>query len=210
MKQQSPTVFVIDDDVSIREGLQNLFRSVGLDVKTFASGQEFLAQANLNQEGCIVLDVRLPGMSGLDLQERLSGEKIALPVIFITAHADIPMSVRAMKAGAIEFLEKPFRDQDLLDAVQHAIDRDLTARAAQGRMDELRMRYQSLTVREQEVMAFVVHGLANKEIATALSLSEATVKVHRGRLMSKMNADSLGALVRIAEKLDIAEPRRED
>lgn len=201
MSQENPAVFIVDDDISVREALKNLLRSVGVRVETFGTAQEFLSSQRSDAPGCLVLDVRLPGLSGLDLQRRLAEANIEIPIIFITAHGDIQMSVRAMKAGAVEFLTKPFRDQDLLDAVQQAIDRDRLARTQRAETAELRNRYESLSSREQEVMALVVRGLLNKQIAGELGTVEATVKLHRGRVMQKMQADSLADLIRMAQRL---------
>ncbi len=204
MSSEGSVVIVVDDDVSIREALKNLFRSVGLNVNTFATAREFLASKRPDAPGCLILDVRLPGLSGLDLQRQLGEAGIQIPVIFITGHGDIPMSVQAMKAGAAEFLTKPFRDQDLLDAVQQAIELDRAARRQRAELQELRDRYKSLTQREQEVMALVVRGLLNKQIAAELGTTEATVKLHRGKVMGKMAAGSFADLVRMAEKLGVA------
>ena len=202
MNTEKSTVYVVDDDVSIREALKNLFRSVGLDVKTFESAEEYLSSTDhVDVSGCLVLDVRLPGPSGLDLQRQLVESKIQMPIVFITGHGDIQMSVRAMKAGAVEFLTKPFRDQDLLDAVRQAIERDRALRARRAELSEFRKRYTSLSSREQQVMDLVVQGLVNKQIAHQLNVSEPTVKMHRGHVMQKMCADSLADLIKMSEKL---------
>jgi len=196
-------VFAIDDDPSVRQSLESLIKSVDWRVRTYGSAQEFLGSGQLDAPGCIVLDIRLPGLSGLDLQQALAQTKSCLPIIFITGHGDIPMSVQAMKAGAVEFLPKPFREQVLLDALILALDRDRTTRQQRANLAALRERYDSLTPREQEVMGLVVSGLLNKQIAATLGVSEVTVKVHRGQIMEKMQADSLANLVRMAERLGI-------
>jgi len=200
-KEADATVAVIDDDPDIREALRGLLRSVGLGVELFGSVQEFLAAFQRERPGCLVLDVRLPGRSGLDLQEELARADIHFPVIFISGHADVPMSVRAMKAGAIEFLTKPVRDQDLLDAIQLAIAKDRARRKQEATLERLRADFDTLTPREREVMVMVVAGRLNKQIAGDLQLSEATVKAHRSQAMRKMRARSLAELVRMADKL---------
>jgi FixJ family two-component response regulator len=202
-----PVVYVVDDDPSVREALQSLLRSVGLDVRAFGTPQEFLASKRPDAPGCLVLDVRLPGRSGLDFQRELVETGAGLPIIFITGHGDIPMSVRAMKAGAIEFLTKPFRDQDLLDAIHLAIERDRARRRDDAAIAVLRERFDSLTAREREVMALVVTGRLNKQVAADLALSEITVKVHRGQVMHKMHARSLAELVRMADRLGVSARR---
>ena len=194
-------VFVIDDDPSIREAITNLIRSVGMSVQAFGSAKDFMASSRPNAPACLVLDVRMPGLSGLELQRELTDAGISIPIIFITGHGDIPMSVRAMKAGAVEFLTKPFRDQDLLDAIEQAIDRDRELRKQQAGIADLRDRFERLTPREREVMELVVAGLLNKQIAVRLGISEITVKLHRHQVMEKMKADSLADLVRMSEKL---------
>jgi FixJ family two-component response regulator len=196
-------VFVIDDDPSMRGALEDLVGSVGLQVRAFASPQDFLQSKLPEVPGCLVLDVRLPGMSGLTFQKELAKRGVALPVIFITGHGDIPMSVRAMKAGAVEFLTKPFHDQELLDAIHTAIERDRERRREAVLVAELQARYVTLTERERQVMTLVVVGRANKQIAAELSLSEMTVKVHRGQVMRKMHAGSLPELVRMADRLGV-------
>jgi FixJ family two-component response regulator len=207
MTEAAAIVLVVDDDAAMRQSLSNLIRSVGLRVEAFASAQEFLRSKRPDVPGCLVLDVRLPGLSGLDLQKRMAEADVEIPIIFITGHGDIPMTVRAMKAGAVEFLTKPFRDQDLLDAVQQALERDCTARAQREEIDELRARLESLTPREQQVMGLVVAGLLNKQIAGKLGTSETTVKIHRHQVMEKMGADSLAELVRMADRLKIPTPK---
>ena len=201
MSDVDAMVFVIDDDESMREALKSLIRSVGLRVETFASAQEFLEKRRPDVAACLILDVRMPGQSGLDLQRDLVERNIHIPIIFITGHGDIPMSVRAMKAGAVEFLTKPFRDQDLLDAIQQALERDRLARSQHAETAELHDRYQSLTPRESEVFELVVKGLLNKQIALQLGTSEITIKLHRRQVMEKMDAASLADLVRMAERL---------
>jgi FixJ family two-component response regulator len=200
-------VFVVDDDEGMRQSLKNLIGSVGLRVEAFASAQEFLRSKLTDMPGCLVLDVRLPGLSGLDLQKRMVEAGIEIPIIFITGHGDIPMTVRAMKAGAMEFLTKPFRDQDLLDAIQQALDRDRAARKQRTQINELHNRLDSLTPREREVMGLVVAGLLNKQIAGELGTSETTIKIHRHQVMEKMGAGSLAELVRMADRLGIPTPK---
>jgi FixJ family two-component response regulator len=207
MMDADALVFVVDDDAPLRESLTNLLRSVGLRVEAFTSAQEFLRHTRPDVPGCLVLDVRLPGLSGLELQQHLAEVDMAMPIIFITGYGDIPMTVQAMKAGAVEFLTKPFRDQELLDAIHQALARDRHVREQRAQNEELRRRYRTLTPRERDVMARVVAGLLNKQIAGDLGTSESAVKVHRQHVMAKMGAGSLAALVRMADRLGIPTPQ---
>jgi FixJ family two-component response regulator len=201
--EQQPVVFIVDDDVSLGEALAGLFRSVGLQAQVFGSAPDFLQSKLPDGPSCLVLDVRLPGLSGLDFQSELAKANIQIPIVFMTGHGDIPMTVRAMKAGAVEFLPKPFRDQDMLDAVQAGLERDRARRRSASDNSKLKASFDSLTPREQEIMGFVTAGLMNKQIAGEIGVSEITVKVHRGNVMRKMGAKSLAELVRMADALGV-------
>ncbi len=203
MKDAKPVVFIVDDDSSVRRSLERLIQSVGLTAKSFVSAQQFIQSGHREETGCLVLDVRMPEISGLDLQEKLSGAGILLPIIFISGHATVPMSVRAMKAGAVDFLQKPFGEQDLLDAVYRAIDRCSQVKAEREELKNIQARLLSLTPKEHEVFACVITGMANKNIAERLASAEKTIKVHRASIMKKMEAQSLADLVRMAEKAGI-------
>jgi FixJ family two-component response regulator len=204
MTDPDPIVFIVDDDLSVRRSTERLIRSAGLKVQTFTSANEFLKNARFEGPACLVLDVRMPGLSGMDLQRELTHSGIHIPIIFVTGHGDIPMSVRAMKAGAVEFLTKPFRSRSLLDAVRAAIERDRSALKERSETGELRQHYEQLTPREREVMALVATGLLNKQVASELATTERTIKFHRAHIMQKMRAESLADLVRMTEKLGIS------
>ena len=208
LRESRPVIAIVDDDPSVREGLHSLIRSAGCSVETFASAQEFLARPRAKAPSCLILDLQLPDLSGLDLQKRMAAMNLDIPIVFLTGHGDIPASVRAMKAGAVEFLTKPVDEQDLLRAIEEAIDRDRSTRKQRAEMHDLQSRHDLLTAREREVMQQVISGLLNKQVAAELNITEFTVKIHRGQVMRKMNADSLADLVRMAESLGIRSHKR--
>jgi FixJ family two-component response regulator len=210
MLDSTPIVFIVDDDISVRESLELLIQTAGWQTQMFASAEEFLARPRVSAPSCLVLDVNLPDLNGLDLQRRMAGDRIHMPIIFITGFGDIPMTVQAMKAGAIEFLTKPFGDEVILSAIRNAIQRSRAALGREAEMHDLRECYASLTPREQEVMALVVSGMLNKQVGNELDISEITVKAHRGKVMKKMNAESLAELVNMASRLRISRPKRVD
>lgn len=210
MLQATPLVFIVDDDISVRESLELLIQTEGWQTQTFASAEEFLARPRAGVPSCLVLDVNLPDLNGLELQRRIAGDRIHMPIIFVTGFGDIPMTVQAMKAGAIEFLTKPFRDEVILSAIRNAIQRSRAALGREAEMHDLRECYASLTPREQEVMALVVTGMLNKQVGDELDISEITVKAHRGKVMNKMKADSLADLVNMASRLRLPRPQRAD
>ena len=207
-RESSPVIAIVDDDASVREGLHSLIRSAGWRVETFASAQEFLARRGADAPSCLILDLQLPGLSGLDLQKRMAEVNLEIPIVFLTGHGDIPASVQAMKAGAIEFLTKPVEEEDILRAIQEALQRDRHMRQQHAEMHDLQSRYDTLTAREREVMQQVISGLLNKQVAAELKITEFTVKIHRAHVMQKMRADSLADLVRMAESLGIRSSRR--